>query len=356
MAKYRRSLPQIGGGFFITEGGLETTLIFLEGRELPHFAVYHLLESDDGARLLRRYFRTYAELATRFGTGLVLETVTWRANRDWGDKLGLAEANRSAVRLVESIRTEYETAATPIVISGCIGPRGDGYVPDRAMSAGASEDYHRVQIETFAGTAADLVTAHTMNDVAEAVGLVRAAEAAAMPVVISFTVETDGRLPTGQPLGAAIQQVDDATSGYPAYFMLNCAHPSHFDRVLDVGAPWVARIRGLRANASRLSHAELNEATELDAGVPAELGHTYAGLKRRHLPHLNVMGGCCGTDHRHVEQIVAACLPLYGRSPDDVRRARCLVAVAAPAPMSWRPIRPWTGSSLDAVASHRRPS
>ncbi len=316
MAKYRSALPQLGGDFFMTEGGLETTLVFLEGFDLPDFAAFVLYETPEGEGALRKYFLTYAELAKRFGTGLVLETATWRANPDWGEKLGyskdaLAEANAKAVRLLEEIRSDYETPETPIVISGCVGPRGDGYVVEHAMSDKEAEEYHREQIETFAGTAADLVTALTMNYAEEAIGLARAAERADMPVVLSFTVETDGRLPTGQSLGEAIGQVDDATSGYPAYYMINCAHPSHFDRVVEGDEPWAERIRGLRANASRMSHAELDEAPELDAGDPPELGQEYAGLKNRRLKHLNVMGGCCGTDHRHIECIASASLPLF---------------------------------------------
>ena len=316
MAKHRNALPQLADDFFMTDGGIETTLIFLEGQELPHFAAFDLFKTPAGEGALRKYFLTYAALAKRFNTGLILETATWRANADWGEKLGygkdtLAEANAKAVRLIEEIRREYETPDTPIVISGCIGPRGDGYIADRAMSASEAEDYHRAQTETFAGTAADLVTAITMNYAEEAVGVARAAKHANIPVVISFTLETDGRLPTGQPLGDAIQQVDDATSGYPAYFMINCAHPSHFDQVVGGDAPWLARLRGLRANASRMSHAELNEAPDLDAGIPSDLGQEYAALRKRQLKHLNVMGGCCGTDHRHIEHIALACLPLF---------------------------------------------
>lgn len=322
MAKYRRALPQLHGDFFMTDGGIETTLIFLERQDLPLFAAFPLLKTPEGAGVLRRYFTTYAELARTFRTGLVLETATWRANPDWGEKLGygneaLAEANTKAVRLLEEIRNEHQTPETPIVISGCLGPRGDGYIADRAMSTNEAEDYHRTQIETFAGTAADLVTAITMNYAEEAVGVAEAAKRADMPVVISFTVETDGRLPTGQSLKDAIVQVDDATSGYPAYFMINCAHPTHFDQVVQGGQPWVERIRGLRANASRMSHAELNDAPELDAGVPSELGREYAALKSKQLKRLNVMGGCCGTDHRHLEQIALACLPLFRKARVD---------------------------------------
>jgi len=316
MAKYRNALPQLNGDLFLSDGGIETTLIFLDGQDLPHFAAFHLFKTAEGTNALRKYFRVYGALARKLSTGLILETPSWRANPDWAGKLGysadaLAEVNRKSVRLLEEIRSEYETNWAPIVISGCLGPRGDGYVPDRAMSVSDAENYHRAQVQTFAETAADLVTAITMNYVEEAVGIARAARRSNVPVVISFTVETDGNLPTGQSLGDAIKQVDDATSGYPAYFMINCAHPSHFDKVVRGDEAWAARIRGLRANASTMSHAELNEAPTLDAGNPAELGRQYAALRKRQLKQLNIMGGCCGTDHRHVEQIATACVPLF---------------------------------------------
>lgn len=315
MGKYRHTLPQLGGGLFLTDGGIETTLIFHEGLELPDFAAFHLLNGWEGKAALTNYFRTYAAIATRFGTSLILESATWRASADWGTRLGytpeaLADANRKAIAMLELIRDEYDTNQTNVVISGCVGPRGDGYVPDSAMSENDAEAYHREQIETFADSGADMVCAITMNYVEEAVGIVRAAQHAEMPVVISFTVETNGNIPTGQSLKAAIEHVDATTSGYPSYYMINCAHPTHFENVLIQGAPWVERIRGIRANASRMSHAELNESPKLDAGNPTELGMQYARLKQR-LPQLNVLGGCCGTDHRHVEQIAAACSPLF---------------------------------------------
>jgi S-methylmethionine-dependent homocysteine/selenocysteine methylase len=303
-ARYRDALPQLADVPFLTDGGIETTLIFHDGLELPHFAAYDLLTRDGGPDALRRYFEPYARIARETGVGIVLETPTWRASSDWGDLLGhgpdeLAELNRSAVRLLEEIRADFEAAATPVVISGCIGPRGDGYVVGEAMNAEEAEAYHAAQIGTFAGTAADLVTAITMTYVDEAVGVVRAARAAGIPVVISFTVETDGRLPSGQPLREAIEEVDSRTDGAVAYFMVNCAHPSHFEDVLEADAAWTTRIRGLRANASRMSHAELDEAEELDEGNPEELANEYVALRAR-LPELRVLGGCCGTDHRRV--------------------------------------------------------
>jgi homocysteine S-methyltransferase len=315
MARYRNGLPQLGGDLYLTDGGMETTLIFHEGLPLPDFAAFHLLDTPAGSAVLRKYFRAYAELARRFATGLILESPTWRASADWGKRLrytpeSLADANRKAIHLLEEVRVGYEARETPVVISGCLGPRGDGYIPDRAMSEEEAEIYHGHQVEVFAGTAADMVCAMTMNNVEEAIGIVRAARHVSMPVAVSFTVETDGNLPTGQPLKEAIERVDERTSGYPCYYMINCAHPTHFEHVLTGSGAWENRIRGLRANASRKSHAELNESPDLDIGNPVELGAQYAALMRR-LARLNVMGGCCGTDHRHIEQIAQACTPRF---------------------------------------------
>lgn len=318
MAQYRKSLPQLCGDLFLTDGGIETTLIFIEGLELPDFAAFHVLKSKAGEAALRKYFGTYAEVAQRFGTGLVLESATWRASPDWGTRLGysgqeLAAANRRAISLLEEIRNDFAGDRGKVVLSGCLGPRGDGYSPSNTMTVEQAERYHSEQVRLFENSAADMVTAITMNYVEEALGIVRAARKAAMPVVIAFTVETDGKLPTGQTLRAAIEQVDDETSAYPSYYMINCAHPTHFEHLLVEGEPWTHRIRGLRANASRKSHAELNESSELDIGNPVEFGTEYAQLKQR-LPNLNVLGGCCGTDHRHVEQIAVACGPLFEKA------------------------------------------
>jgi S-methylmethionine-dependent homocysteine/selenocysteine methylase len=315
-SRYRAELPQLTGSLFLTDGGIETTLIFHDGLELPDFAAFHLLKTADGRDALLRYFRAYAEIARRLGTGLILESATWRASADWGRRLGytpesLADANRAAIRLLEQIREEYGSGPTQVVISGCVGPRGDGYVAGATMSVQEAAQYHSEEIETFAATPADMICAITMNYVEEAIGIARAAERSRMPVVLSFTVETDGRLPTGQTLRSAIEEADDSTGGYPRYYMINCAHPTHFEGVLADEGPWLDRVRGLRANASRMSHAELNESTALDAGDPIELGRDYARVKGR-LRYLNVMGGCCGTDHRHVEQIALACRPLFG--------------------------------------------
>ncbi len=309
------ALPQLGGDFYLADGGIETTLIFLERLELPHFAAFDLFKDAHGEAALRSYFETYARLAERYKTGLVLESATWRASQDWGDKLGydakeMAAVNRRAIGLLERVKSEYGADRSKVVISGCVGPRGDGYNPSAMMSAQEAQHYHANQIRVFEDSAADMVSAITMNYVNEALGVAAAAERAGMPVVISFTVETDGRLPTGEPLREAIEAVDGATSRYPAYYMINCAHPAHFGPALEENKAWTTRVRGLRANASRKSHAELNESADLDIGDPAELGAEHAALKRR-FGALNVMGGCCGTDHRHIEEIARSCRPLF---------------------------------------------
>lgn len=312
MSKYRNSLPQLSGGLFLTDGGLETTLIFHEGLELPHFASFDLLKSEEGVARLRNYKERYIALAKRAGIGFILEGATWRANPDWGAKLGysleeLATANRRSVELMAELRRKHETARTPIAISANIGPRGDGYKVGGAMTAKEARDYHAFQVGVFRHTEADMVSAFTINYVEEGIGIVRAAKAAGMPVVISFTLETDGKLPSGQSLRDAIEQTDRETGNAAAYFAINCAHPTHFAHELKKGGAWVSRLRGLRANSSKRSHAELDTAPDLDIGNPVELGHDYRKL-RALLPNLTVLGGCCGTDHRHVEQICLSCV------------------------------------------------
>lgn len=311
MARYRNALPQLTDRLFTTDGGLETTLIFHQGIELPAFAAFDLFSRPDGLERLRAYYDRYAALAHSRRLGFILESPTWRANRDWGAQIGygseaLAASNRAAIDLMREFQDRYDSPDTPMVISGDIGPRGDGYQIHRRMSAAEAADYHGEQIRTFADTEADFVSAMTINYVEEAIGVVRAAADAKMPVVISFTLETDGNLPSGQRLREAIETVDAAVPVPPAYYMINCAHPTHFERLFGAGEDWTRRIKGLRANASRRSHAELDNALDLDDGDPAELGRQFASL-RRACPGLNVVGGCCGTDFRHVEAICFAC-------------------------------------------------
>jgi S-methylmethionine-dependent homocysteine/selenocysteine methylase len=313
-ARYREGLPQLGGELFFTDGGIETTLVFHREIDLPEFAAFDLLSRPEGVDELRRYFQPYLDVAAGHGAGFVLESPTWRANPVWAEQIGydpasLDRLNREGIALLEELRASVEADADraigPVVISGCIGPHDDGYDPVHLLDADQATDYHSTQIGTFAETAADMVSAITMTYLEEAVGVARAATAAGMPVAISYTLETDGRLPSGQDLGEAIEAADADPDSEIAYFMLNCAHPTHFEETIESAGPWRERVRGLRANASRRSHAELDEATELDEGDPEDLARRYVGLRER-LPAVNVLGGCCGTDDRHIAAIGAA--------------------------------------------------
>ena len=314
MAKYRNNLPQNSGDLFLTDAGLETDLVFKHGYELPCFASFPLLNSSQGSELLFRYYCTYAEIAREFSTGLVLESPTWRASNAWGDQLGydpdeLDTINHKAVEMMQEIRSVYEADHSPMVISGSIGPRGDGYDPNNSPSADEASCYHYAQIKTFTDTDADFVSAFTIPTINEATGIVLAAKLLDMPVVISFTVETNGHLPAGECLQEAIETVDHKTSDAPVYYMVNCAHPTHFADTLDTNEAWTKRIWGLRANASCKSHAELDECDQLDGGHPAELGEQYKQIRSKH-PQIRVLGGCCGTDERHVREIAKACVAM----------------------------------------------
>jgi homocysteine S-methyltransferase len=300
-------LPQLSGDLFVTDGGLETDLIFNRGIELPEFAAFVLLDDAAGRSAVLDYYEGFFDVARQHRTGFILDTPTWRANRDWGERLGydataLAAVNKRWAEVVAELRASWTSAELPIVLDACIGPRGDGYVPGAQMSADEAAAYHGEQIATFADTEVEMISMLTVSYADEAAGVARAAAQHGLPSVISFTVETDGRLPTGQPLAEAIDQVDSEPDAAPAYFMVNCAHPSHFEHVLE-GGRCQERIRGVRANASKMSHAEVDASEDLDAGDPDELADGYERLRDR-LPNLTVLGGCCGTDRRHVAAVM----------------------------------------------------
>lgn len=309
-ALYRRNLPQLADEVFLTDSGIETDLIFNGGWELPEFAAFVLLDDPAGYTALRDYFLRHVVVADTFGCGLILEAPTWRASRDWGARLGYSAAqlrgvNERAISLLADIRRAH--LSSPIVISGCIGPQSDTYEPGSRMTAEESEHYHRDQIDSLAATEADVVHAMTITYADEAIGITRAASHVALPVVISFTTETDGRLPDGTSLTDAIGAVDRATGSGPAYYGINCSHPTHFGRAFPADAEGGRRIRSIRANASRKSHAELDESDTLDPGDSAELARLYRDLRVAH-PQLTILGGCCGTDATHVAAIAQACL------------------------------------------------
>ena len=303
----RALLARTEGRLWLADGGLETAMIFHEGIDLPEFAAFPLLDSAEWRAALRRYFEGFLDRAAQLRTGFVLDTATWRASVGWGERMGLAPgeidaANQRAVAFAQELR-----AARPqveCVINGVIGPHGDAYAPDRELTAKEALEYHGRQVAVLAEAGAETISAVTFTAPGEAIGVARAARGAGVPAVIFFTVETDGRLVSGRTLGEAIAEVEAATDGYPAWYGINCAHPDHFRGAL--AGDCVARIGAVRANASRKSHAELDEATELDAGSPDELARDYADLVGL-LSGLRAVGGCCGTDLRHISAIGQAC-------------------------------------------------
>ncbi|MCP3972792.1 MAG: homocysteine S-methyltransferase [Rhodobacteraceae bacterium] len=307
MTIHRDTFPNVNANLLLAYVGMETDLIFTRGIDLPGFASYPLLETQDGRAILEGYLKDMIALGKENGTGVILESPTWVANRDRGAAIGYApdtlkHLNKQAVALMAEVRAK--NGDVPTVISANLGPRDDAYAPEAQMSADEAERYHSEQISALAETDADVVSGYTLAYPAEATGIVRAARRFGLPVVIAFTVEIDGKLPTGNTLEAAISEVDAATDGYAAYFMINCAHPDHFKSVL-ADTPWMKRVQGIVANASRCSHAELDEAEELDDGDPTELAEQLSGI-RRQFPHIRVLGGCCGTDMRHMAKIAEA--------------------------------------------------
>ncbi len=311
MSTNLRPLPSLDGPLYLTDGGMETTLIFHQGFDLPEFSSLMMMRTPEQRAAIAGYAETYFEIAKSAGLGMVIETATWRASPDWTTRIGfdglddLESANRTAIDVIADVRDRARYGDTDIIVSGCVGPRGDGYDAGELMSADQAEAYHAWQVGILSGTRADVVTGMTMTNIPEAIGLARAAKAAGTRSVIAFTVETDGRLPTGDTLDRAIAEVDAATHAAPEYYMVNCAHPIHFAASLQLPPGLRSRLRGVRANASKCSHAELEVMETLDEGNPLELGSEIWAVSKAH-PNLRVFGGCCGTDDRHVAAIANA--------------------------------------------------
>ncbi|MFT3987754.1 homocysteine S-methyltransferase family protein [Aestuariivirga sp.] len=313
----RAALPQQAGHLMTTAGGFETWMQYVDGFKLRHFCGFELLNDPRGVTRLRDYHRKVVEAAVANGFGVINEGLHYRASRDWGDltgfsREGLAEINMRGIDLYRDFAREYQSPQTPMLVGGVIGPRGDAYNVGRTPDAAESEDYHSEQILTFRKAGADHVTAMTFSSVEEAIGLARAAKALDMPVVISFFVAPGGKLKGGETLDEAISRVDAATGTAPAYFMINCTHPTEFTPGLTPG-PWNSRLGGFMPNAVAMETLDLCKLGHLEDGDPQELGGQMAELAQR-FPHVNVWGGCCGTDGRHIGQIT--------RQVGEVRKGR----------------------------------
>jgi homocysteine S-methyltransferase len=309
MALAREALPQLNGITCLTDGGLETHLIFNEGQTLPQNAAFVLNQTEDGREVMRNYYRAYLPHAKSSGMPFILDTNTWRTNPDWAallgyDAKGMKAANELAVKIAQEVAAEFNAAGVKTLISGAMGPRRDAWTYDEAMTVDEAYAYHTPQIEAFAGVSTDYVTCMTLTNAPEAIGVAKAAEKVGIQAILSFTVETDGNLPGGRPLRDVIAETDDATGGYAVFYMINCAHTSHFERLVERPESWLDRVQGIRSNASMKSHAELDESPTLDPGDPEDLARRYRRLLDL-MPQVRVIGGCCGTDHRHIGAICA---------------------------------------------------
>ena len=317
MSKYRNDLPQLNGDLFLTNGGLETTLIYHENIQIPCFASFDILKDEKGCQWMKNYLRSFVDIGEKSNVGFILESATWRANSDWIRKLNyddkdIRNINRKSIHLLEEVRNEYEGSTFPIVLTASIGPRGDGYNPSILMTPQQSQIYHSEQIEILSQTNVDMISAITLNYPNEAIGIVNAAKQFHMPIIISFTLENNGKLATGHTLKEAIQIVDQATNNTPIYYMVNCTHPTVLLNLIHVNEDWLKRIRGIKGNASKKSHDELDQCKELDDGNPLEFAEDIRTLLYK-LNNLNVLGGCCGTDQRHLQQVSKSCLHTFNQ-------------------------------------------
>ena len=317
MGRFKGDLPQMDGGVYLTDCGIETYIMYKKGFALPNFSLFHLLNDEDAAREIQAYLQRLLAVAERNDVGMILCGPLYRASRDWGELLGytperLADVNHRCIEMFEALARDSELARRRIVFSGVVGPRGDAYKLNRTITAQEAEDYHSEQIVTLERAGADMITGLTLNNTDEAIGITRAAEAAGLPAVISFTLNGEGRLQSGCSLKDAIESVDAATGAAPAYYMINCTHPADFAPAFEPG-DWTVRLRGVRPNASSLAKGVLCQLGHLEEGDPEELGRQMGEMARRY-PHFNVWGGCCGTDDVHLEEICKNVLAARARA------------------------------------------
>jgi homocysteine S-methyltransferase len=315
----REDLGSPASRLMTTAGGFETWMQYVDGFELRHFCGFELLNDARGVICLRDYHRKVVEAAVANGFGVINEGLHYRASRDWGELTGysrdaLEEINIRGIQFYQDFAREYASPETPMPVGGVIGPRGDAYNVGRTPDAAEAEDYHSEQILTFQKAGADHVTAMTFSSVEEAIGLVRAAKSASMPVIVSFILPNGGRLSGGETLENAINRVDAATGNVPEYYMTNCTHPTEFEPGLTAGE-WSARLGGFMPNAVAMETLDLCKLGHLEDGDPEALGAQMASLAQR-FPHINVWGGCCGTDGRHIHQIT--------RQVGEVRRTQAV--------------------------------
>jgi len=292
---------------YLTEGGTETEILYKYGYEVPHFAVFELLNDPAGKRQLEAMFARYLDAAADNNWAALMGGLDYRASPDWGRLLGYSPAGLTEmqIRCIECLRDvarPYRGQLPDIRISGIVGPRGDAYALNRTITAQEAEDYHAPQLETLKQLDVDMAWAATFNNVAEAVGVSRAASKIGVPVCLSFTLSGNHRLQSGPTLREAVETVDaEAGEHRPTCFGINCSHPLEFIPALEPG-DWVLRVRSIRPNATAMDKLSLCKLGHLEDGDPVDLGRRLADLAARY-PHIDMWGGCCGTWDRHLGEI-----------------------------------------------------
>jgi S-methylmethionine-dependent homocysteine/selenocysteine methylase len=304
--KYRNDLPQLRGVDLSTSGGMETWLQYAEGFPLRHFCAFEWLRDPKAKARLREFHRSAIEAVQEHGFGMIAEGIHYRASGDWGDLTGysrqdLAKINAEGVDLYHELAREYDRPDTPVVVGGCIGPRGDAYEQGHQITADEAQEYHAEQMATLKDAGVDLITAATLSFTDEAIGIARAAQGLDVPVVLSFYVAGNGKIMGERSVPETMAEIDAATGGYPKYYMLNCAHPNEFAPALENSAG-LDRLGGFMPNASAKDKISLCRLGHLEDGDPVELGQQMGDVARR-FPHVHVFGGCCGTDARHLGEI-----------------------------------------------------
>jgi homocysteine S-methyltransferase len=299
--------PQSDDLIYLTEGGFETELMYLHGFELPCFAAFHLLDSTKGYQAVRDLYARVCDVAAAESTGLLLGWLNYRASPDWGAKLGLSpEALRAAtlrsIAMLADLRKSYAGQVPHFAISDAIGPRGDAYGTGGAITEAEAEDYHSVQLETLKHSDVDVIWAATQNNVPEVIGMARAARALGLEIAVAWSLNAESRLSSGPTLAEAITRTDAAVPGVVAWHSLTCSHPLEFTPALTPG-PWTDRLRCIRPNAAAMDKIALCKLGHLEDGDPVELGRQMGDVARRY-PAMDIWGGCCGTDHRHLSEIV----------------------------------------------------
>ena len=299
--------PRLENKIYLTEGGTETEILYKWGYELPEFAMFPLLDNAEADQCIRGIYRRYFDVAEAFETGLVILGHDYRASPDWARKLGysldgLAEMQHRTIDFLADMRSEYKGRVSDVYISGCIGPRGDAYGTGAEISESEAEDYHSVQLSTLRETDADMAIAATFNNIPEAIGVVRAAKNIGVPLGVSLTLTTESRLRSGPTLKQAVETIDEQTDGAAAWFGTNCSHPLEFEPAISETGVWTERLRYIRPNASRMEKIALCKLGHLEDGNPIELGQQMGDVAQR-FPKMDILGGCCGTDERHLGEI-----------------------------------------------------